>query len=218
MLKDLVAGLGEYEVIDSLRTSADDSLRDANGNVVNANGQIIDDETTIQTGKLTTVVGCREHFADGLLSFVLSDEILGKFLKVDESDPDNILNKIIPALTADTAADGVITLLTKLTTKYLVEYTVLAALNGNLALEKMYTYYVDDTAPDGAEKRTIKKAQAEKAVENIDGILGPILDMVGVGTLEELIGGLVFTDDMVNMIAGLLAGLFSGLNSSTCST
>ncbi len=210
MLNDLVAALGEYTTIEPLRSTFEAGLLKEDGSFVDANGNAISAEADIT--KITTIVGCREHFADGLLSFALSDEIIGKLLTVDESDPDNILNDIIPALTKDGAADGVIELLNKLSTKYLVEYVAL--LQSDFSLEKLAILYKGTaTAGNEANERDITKAEAEHAIANINGLIGPILEIAGLGNIEDLIGGLVFTDDIVNSLAGLLANLFGGLDS-----
>ena len=165
--------------------------------------EIGEEKATIGISK-TPVTGSEKYFVSGLLTFAI-DEILPIFATENEED---IINQVITYLGKPGAVAGVVEFLNKLTTKYVVEFAAIA--DPATALTKIAVDY------ESATGHTVTKAQTTTALDNLDALIAELLPMLGLleegETLADLIVGLLLTDEMVNTIVGLLAGIFGGLN------
>ena len=154
----------------------------------------------------TPVKGSEAFFVSGLLTFAV-EEILPIF--EDKTNENAIINQVIKYLSAEGAVAGVVTFLNGLTNKEIIEF--IAIEDPEVALAKLNVIY-----GDSEKGHSVTKAQADKALENLDALLAEILPMLGVledgETLASFVSGLLLNDKMLNTIVGLLAGVFAGLN------
>ncbi|MCI6771779.1 MAG: hypothetical protein MR567_07425, partial [Oscillospiraceae bacterium] len=212
MIFKLAGKMGDYKVLDTLRTTADYALINNEGKYVDKDGNLLTDADIAAGGqKITTLVGVDKYFFTGLIDFVCADGLLGKFL--DTSTMDAIVADIINNVTGPESVENVIEIALKILNKYLVQYKAIE--EPGTALVKQFINYADSVAD---KKRSVTKAETEKAIANVDAAIAPILSLVGVGTIEDLLNQYLYTDDIVNMLVGLLVGLLGGMDAKTWET
>ena len=212
MIFKLAGKMGDYKVIDTLRTTADYALINNEGKYVDKDGNLLTEADIAAGGrKITTLVGVDRYFFTGLIDFVCADGLLGKF--IDTSTMNAIVADIINNVTGPESVENVIEIALKILNKYLVQYKAIE--EPGTALVKQFINYADSVAD---KKRSVTKAETEKAIANIDAAVAPILKLVGVGTIEDLLNQYLYTDDIVNMLVSLLVGLLGGMDADTWKT
>ncbi|MCM1543970.1 MAG: hypothetical protein NC110_01610, partial [Ruminococcus sp.] len=204
MLFDLAGKMGDYETIDTHRTTADSALVNSDGQYVDKDGNLLAPED-ISGGKITTIVGQKQYFLTGLLDFALSDEVVGKLINADSIN--GVLKDIIESVTGKDAVKNLVDIIIKLFNKYLVNYK--AIVDPKTALVKTVVDY---------SKRTVTKDDTNNAISTLDSLVGQITTMLGLGTLDELLADNLYTDNIVNMLVGLVVGLLGGLDSKLLET
>ena len=144
-------------------------------------------------------------------------EILCKALKLEaknEDGTDNMVYGIINSLAGKD--EELLDVLLSLLVKYLVEYEVYGVEGTDGSIAQPVLDKIDNIAD--AEK----KDQFANVVENLDALIPTILGLVGlkdsagnaVTSLEGLVNGFL-TDDIANMLVGMITELLAGLPSET---
>ena len=67
-------------------------------------------------------------------------------------------------------------------------------------------------------KYGVEKAEVQLALNNIQALIPEILALLNVGSLESLIADNLYTDNIANLLVGLLVGLLGGLDDKTWNT
>ncbi len=201
MLLSLAGKLGDYQKLDSYRTTADGALINENGRLVNVNGELLTADQ-LEPGKITTIIGDEKYVLTGLLDFALDDAFLGKLLEGKELP--ELVNTIIDNLTAPDGVSKVVNVVIKLFFKYVLNYKQYA----QPELDK-----ISIDVGDGASLEKLNQALA-----NLDNILPIIFSLIGDGTatsLKDIVYPLFIKDDIANLLVSTITKLLSGLPSET---
>ena len=103
----------------------------------------------------------------------------------------------------------------KLFNKYVLTYKLIA--DTDPALAKQAIKY-KDVEPVTAQNRTVTHDQTTQAIQTLDKLITPVLDLLDMGSLSELIGEKLYSDSLVSTLVDLLVGLLANMDADTWKT
>ena len=151
-----------------------------------------------------------------VLKAVLTEDVLGAVS--DLIGAEGMIADILDAIAnGDDPAAGLLDVLTMLLTKYLVEYNIIPAAD----VEKIDVLYDEfgikalDKDADGTES---EKEATQAAIEKLDTLVGKIFEsgllesVLGEAkSLEDVVAGFLYTDNIADMLVELLVPVLAGL-------
>lgn len=203
LLLSLAGMLGDYEVLQSYRTTADGALINNDGRLVDKDGNILKPaELEAGKGTITTITSSGTYVITGLLGFALSDEILGKLL--GGAEVSELVQTLIDNLTDEAGVSKVVDVLIKLFNKYVVEY-------------KQYKQPILDKIKFdlGDEAKHQKLNETLGDLDNLLPIIFSLIPDLGATSLKDIVYPLFVKDDIANLLVGMIAKLLSGLPQET---
>lgn len=213
-LFELAGCMGEYELCYTLRTTATAVMLNSDGHYIDIYGnvqydiygnEITDISEFEYTGKTIKFTAQSEYFILGVIDALANEEIID--LLENSLELDDAIVTIVENLMDADGLENIVDVLIMLFNTYLNEYEVIEDLTAKLV--KISVSYADIG---------VTQEETTTAVEAIDTLLGTVLGILDIGSIEEILSGYLYNDDTVSALAGMILDLVIGLDEETWST